>query len=192
MPRNDHKKVLLELSQAYNQVYQEGILDRIRGKKKEPEAPQESEAQPPEEEKKGMTHAEWMASMGVDPEVIERQDKFGFTPEEWDLQFHDPRHPENVMRASDDTFTGNLKSFDTSKKERRGHDTILDRKGKPIKRQEWQKRQNIGDRASKGVVSTDEDRRQYEIDKQKERDEYFGKDHPKHSQYGKRKPSTVR
>ena len=181
MPRNDHKKVLLELSQAYNQVYQEGILDRIRGKKKEPEAPQESEAQPPEEEKKGMTHAEWMASMGVDPEVIERQDKHGFTPEEWDLQFHDPRHPENVMRASDVNFDGDLKSFDTSKKERRGHDTILDRKGKPIKRQEWQR---LRQWSSGG---TDEDRRQYEIDKQKERDEYFGKDSPKHSQYGKRK-----
>ena len=166
MPRNEHKKVLLELSQAYSQVHEEGIRDFLRKKKKEPVAPQEPEAQPPEEEKKGMSHAEWMASMGVDPEVIERQDKHGFTPEEWDLQFHDPRHPENVMRATDDNFAGDLKSLDTSKKERRGHDTILDPKGKPIKRQEWQKMQNWG-----AELSTDEDRRQYKIDKQKEKEE---------------------
>jgi len=174
------------LAESYNKVQEEGIRDFLRGKKKEPATPQEPEAQPPEAEKKGMSHAEWMASMGVDPEVIERQDEHGFTPEEWDLQFHDPRHPENVMRATDETFDGDLKSLDTSKKERRGHDYILDRKGKPIKRQEWQRQQQWA------AGGTDEDKRQYKIDKQKEKDEYFGKDSPKHSQYGKRKPSTVR
>jgi len=45
MPRNDHKKVLLELSQAYSQVYHEGIFDKIRGKKEAP--PQEA---PPQED----------------------------------------------------------------------------------------------------------------------------------------------
>ena len=51
MPRNDHKKVILELSQAYNQVYQEGILDKIRGKK-EPAAPPQ-QAAPQEAESMG-------------------------------------------------------------------------------------------------------------------------------------------
>jgi len=51
MARNEHKKVLQQLSEAYGRVYEEGILDKIRGKKAAGVAPQEAPPQeaPPQE-----------------------------------------------------------------------------------------------------------------------------------------------
>ena len=53
MARNEHKKVLRQLSEAYGQVYQEGILDKLRGKKDSGDQPESQEAAPQEGESMG-------------------------------------------------------------------------------------------------------------------------------------------